>query len=174
MKTFLFALIATVSLPVMAMASETCENPVTKEAVMEAQEKWGNAIVAIGSAEDSKAEAQNTLDTLYAYDMGDVLFKPTLASADPFRGTETEALSYFVGGDIEEDNGFALAPYTNVRFDNEGIITDCNTAMAMGEYYFTKTDESEVKVEYSFGYVRDDAGDLRINLHHSSLPYTAE
>jgi len=29
-------------------------------------------------------------------------------------------------------------------------------------------------VEYAFGYVLDDDGDLKINLHHSSLPFSAE
>ena len=80
-------------------------------------------------------------------------------------------MSYFVGGIVTEDKGFALAPYNKVRFENEGIITYCNTAISMGEYFFTKTDGSEIKVEYSFGYVRDENGELKINLHHSSLPY---
>ncbi|NEO63381.1 MAG: hypothetical protein F6J98_24280 [Moorea sp. SIO4G2] len=151
-----------------------CENPVTKNDVLAAQESWGKAIVAIGKAQNPQAEAQSTLDRLYAYDLGTVLFKPTLASDDPFRGTEKEALSYFVGGSISEDKGFALAPYNKVRFENEGIITNCDTAMSMGEYFFTKTDGSEIKVEYSFGYVRDENGDLKINLHHSSLPYQAK
>ncbi|WP_287272796.1 MULTISPECIES: hypothetical protein [unclassified Okeania] len=151
--------------------SAPCENPVTENDVLAAQQSWGEAIVAIGKAENPEAEAQSTLDRLYGYDLGTVLFKPTLASNEPFRGTEKEALSYFVSGSISEDKGFALAPYNNVRFENEGIITHCDTATSMGEYFFTKTDGSEIKVEYTFGYVRDENGDLKINLHHSSLPY---
>lgn len=173
MKLILFALLLSTTISSFAYA-KSCANPVTKNDVIAAQQNWGNAIVAIGKAENSKTEAQNTLDTLYNYDNGTVLFKPTLASNAPFRGTEDEALSYFVGGDIEEDKGFALAPYTNVRFVNEGIITQCDTAMAMGEYYFTNKDGREIKVEYSFGYIRDENGDLKINLHHSSLPYQAQ
>jgi hypothetical protein len=169
MKLLTLTLLLTAA-PLVAFA-QTCENPVTKDDVLAAQQKWGNAIVAIGQAEDAAAEAQKTLDNLYAYDMGVVLFKPTLASNVPFRGSEEEAHSYFVGGSIEEDNGFALAPYTNVRFENEGIITNCDSAISMGEYYFTTTEGEEVKVEYSFGYIRDESGDLKINLHHSSLPY---
>ena len=30
----------------------------------------------------------------------------------------------------------------------------------------------EVKVEYTFGYIVDSSGNLRINLHHSSMPAT--
>ena len=41
----------------------------------------------------------------------------------------------------------------------------------MGNYFFTGPDGSDTKVEYTFGYVRGDDGKLKINLHHSSLPY---
>ena len=102
-----------------------------------------------------------------------MLFKPTLASAAQFRGTKKEALSYFIGQDLAEDKGFALAPYIKVRWENEGINTDGDTAVAMGNYFFTDKKGKEVKVEYSFGYVRDEEGYLKINLHHSSLPFSA-
>tara|TARA_B100000768_G_C10947088_1_gene236083 strand:- start:353 stop:493 length:141 start_codon:yes stop_codon:yes gene_type:complete len=44
--------------------------------------------------------------------------------------------------------------------------------MAMGNYYFTGPDGTETKVEFTFDYVMDDEGNLKINLHHSSLPYS--
>ena len=46
-------------------------------------------------------------------------------------------------------------------------------ALAMGNYFFTDLSGAETKVEYSFGYIRGPGGELRINLHHSSLPYQA-
>ncbi|NEQ41343.1 MAG: hypothetical protein F6K40_36160 [Okeania sp. SIO3I5] len=184
MKPYFFALLIVSTVTAMAgcanpqstptVQAPPCQNPVTENDVLAAQQSWGQAIVAIGKAENPKAEAQNTLERLYAYNLGTVLFKPTLASNEPFRGTEKEALSYFVGGGISEDKGFALAPYNNVRFENEGIITHCNTATSMGEYFFTKTDGSQIKVEFTFGYVRDENGGLKIELHHSSLPYQAQ
>ena len=103
-----------------------------------------------------------------------MLFKPTLASADQFRGTFDEALSYFVGGSVSEDGGFAIAPYTNVRWENEGTTINGDTALAMGNYFFTKTDGTEVKVEYSFGIKKMEDGDLKIVLHHSSLPFSPQ
>ena len=84
------------------------------------------------------------------------------------------ALSYFVGGNdaYEEDKGFAIKPYTNVKFDNVGIINNsCRMAVAMGNYFFTDTKGGETKVEYTFAYVKDSDGDLRIVAHQSSLPY---
>lgn len=147
---------------------------ITKEEVLAAQKAWADGIVNIGAAQDHKKAAIDHINTLYGYDIGPVLFKPTKASVVEFRLTKDEALSYFVGGQEPEDKGFALAPYTKVRFENKGIIIDCDSALAMGNYYFTKTDGEEVKVDYSFGYVEDKKGKLKINLHHSSLPYKPE
>tara|TARA_B100000035_G_scaffold116610_1_gene98798 strand:- start:248 stop:385 length:138 start_codon:yes stop_codon:yes gene_type:complete len=43
----------------------------------------------------------------------------------------------------------------------------------MGNYFFkSSNDDKEIKVEYTFGYIKTDAQSLVINLHHSSLPYT--
>ena len=57
-----------------------------------------------------------------------------------------------------------------MRFENSDVIIDGNTALAMGNYFFTAPDGAEVKVEYTFGYILDDDGKLRIQLHHSSMP----
>ena len=47
-------------------------------------------------------------------------------------------------------------------------------AIAMGNYVFTcATTNKEVKVEYTFGYKRNEDGKARIFLHHSSVPYKA-
>jgi hypothetical protein len=109
---------------------------------------------------------------LYAFDEGTVLFKPTKAAEIPFRSTKEEALSYFVGGDIEEDSGFALEPWTNVRFDNHDTILNGDTALSSGNYYFTSGETGEeVKVEYTFGYMLDEGGNVRIQLQHSSVPF---
>ena len=85
-----------------------------------------------------------------------------------------EALSYFIAGDdraCQEDKGFAIQPWTKVRFENAGIILEESRAIAMGNYFFTDTKGSETKVEYTFAYVKDSDGDLRIVAHQSSLPY---
>ena len=147
--------------------------------VIAAQEAWGDAIVDIGDAytkgADYTALAVYTIETLYGYDEGTVLFKPTKASDHQFRVTEQEAISYFVTGSIAEDTGFALHPWSKVRFENERIITNCDSAIAMGNYYFTDANTgNEVKVEYTFGYQKDENGMPLINIHHSSLPYPGD
>ena len=172
LTTALFTAIATTS----AYAGSA---KITEADVLAAQKEWAQGIVMIGDTFKAKgdytAKATKHIKDLYAYEQGDVLFKPTLASTDQFRGTFDEALSYFVGGDIEEDKGFAIKPWTEVRFGEQDIIIDSDSAIAMGNYFFTPDGSTEeVKVEYTFGYMKDDAGDLRSNLHHSSLPFPPE
>merc|ERR1719183_1853675 len=92
-------------------------------------------------------------------------------------------MSYFVGGKefgddgIPEDGGFAInggRGWSNVVFDNHQIDLNGNSAIAMGNYYFTDaTDGSKTKVEYTFGYKKNVDGKVRIFLHHSSVPYGA-
>ena len=151
--------------------------PITEAEVTAAQQAWGEGIVTIGAAytagEDYVQAATDHINEFYAYGAAPVLFKPTLAAEDQFRGDFDEALSYFVGGSIAEDGGFAIAPYTNVRWENEATFIDSDSAMAMGNYFFTNTNGENVKVEYSFGYVRGDDGKLKIVLHHSSIPFSA-
>lgn len=165
--------LALVSLVLTSLAAfNVYASPISTMEVEAAQKAWGEGIVHIGKSADPRKAAIEHLDKFYAFDEGQVLFKPTLAYVDQFRGTKKEALSYFIGQDLEEDKGFALAPYTKVRWENEGIITDGDSAMAMGNYFFTKANGKEVKAEYSFGYIKDEEGNLKINLHHSSLPFS--
>jgi hypothetical protein len=152
---------------------------ITKEQVINIQKKWGDGIVNIGNAftnkQDYTAVALEHINTLYAYDISPVLFKPTKAAEIQFRETKESALSYFVAtnGVCPEDKGFAIQPWTNVRFDNSNIILNQDTAIAMGNYYFTDTENNEVKVEYTFAYMLDDSGNLKITTHHSSVPFSA-
>lgn len=137
---------------------------------------WGEGIVTIGEIHtnggDYRQAAADHIQTFYAYGARPVLFKPTLASDEQFRGTFDEALSYFVGGDLAEDGGFAIAPYTAVRWESEGTVINGATAMSMGNYYFMQPDGTEVKVEYTFGIEKMDDGETKFVLHHSSLPFT--
>lgn len=149
---------------------------ITAEEVEAAQKAWGEGIVTIGKTftdeGDFKAAADEHIKKFYAYGAdATVLFKPTLTSDDQFRETFDEALSYFIGTEGTEDKGFAIKPWTAVRWENNGTVVDSDSAMSMGNYYFTDTDGNDTKVEYSFGYVRDENGDLKINLHHSSVPF---
>lgn len=150
---------------------------ITKDHVIEAQQTWGAGVVKIGSLKDNRAEcesfASDFLDNLYAFEAGTVLFKPTKCAVEQFRPSKAEALSYFIAGDdraCQEDGGFAINPWTAVRFENAGFILEENRAIAMGNYFFTDLDGNEAKVEYTFSYKLID-GKLKIDVHHSSFPY---
>ena len=150
---------------------------ITKEQVIEAQNEWGAGVVKIGSLKDNRSECESFtsefLDQRYAFQNGTVLFKPTKCALEQFRPTKAEALSYFIAGEnraCTEDKGFAINPWTKVRFENSGFILDENRAVTMGNYFFTDLDGNEAKVEYTFAYKLVN-GQLKIDLHHSSFPY---
>ena len=151
---------------------------ITNEEVKKIQNTWGEGVVKIGSLKHNRIECEkftsDFLDNLYAFEMGDVLFKPTKCAIEQFRPTKSEALSYFIAGDdraCSEDKGFAIQPWTKVRFENSGFILEEERALSMGNYFFTDLNGDEAKVEYTFGYKLID-GKLKIDLHHSSFPYT--
>lgn len=155
------------------------KNTITVAEVEKVQDEWGNGIVAIGKAYqnhgDYKQVAIDLINKLYAYnyEKGVVLFKPTKATKVPFRTSKESALSYFVGHNpkFKEDKGFALKPWRSVIFHNDEMYFHGDMAIAMGTYDFTTMNGQKVTVEYTFGYVKDDQGNLKIVLHHSSLPF---
>lgn len=154
---------------------------VTEAEVLAAQQAWGNALVQIaqdfekGGFDKAKQTANAVLDAAYGYNMGAVLFKPTLTVApQTFRTTKEGALAYFVGGDknYANDTGFALKGWRKVEVKNSGIQLHGNTAMSMGNVSMTDKNGKVTTVDKTWGYVKDDEGNLRIVLHHSSLPYS--
>jgi hypothetical protein len=170
--------VAALALATPALAKAGVDRPITPDEVAAAQAKWADGIVEIGKTYlakgDYRARAAEHIRKHYAFEHGPVLFKPTLASDDQFRGSFDEALSYFVGGKIAEDKGFAIKPWTAIRWENEKTVTDRDSALAMGNYYFTDTSGEETKVEYTFAYTRGPDGGLRIVAHHSSVPFAAD
>ena len=52
-------------------------------------------------------------------------------------------------------------------------MVEGNVAMWMGWVMFTDRDGDMVKVDKSFGFRKSQSGELKIVLHHSSLPYEA-
>lgn len=150
---------------------------VTKDEVLNFQNLWGDAVVKIGKLyldkKDYREAAIELVEQFYGYNEGTVLFKPTRAQYNQFRLNAKSAISYFIGNDNEydEDTGFALQPWTKVRFNNNGFIFGENHAISMGNYFFTDQKGKEKRVEFTIGVFRTKEGGLKMNLHHSSLPY---
>ena len=150
---------------------------ITREAFEKIQKDWVYGVVTIGTFKDERIKCENYtnafVEKLYAFSSGPVLFKPTKCSTQQFRLTKQEAISYFIAGENRkciEDRGFAIQPWTAVRFENACLILERNRALAMGNYYFTDLDGNETKVEYTFGYKVIDSL-IKIDLHHSSFPF---
>ncbi len=154
---------------------------ITEAEVLAAQKAWGQALVSISTTYDEKGMAaakklaDDIIDTLYAYQSGLVLFKPTLTTGDQtFRTTHKGALSYFVGGDssFPQDTGFALKGWRKVEIRNAGIFIVGNTATTMGNVSITDKTGKVTTVDKTWQFIRGGDGKLRIILHHSSLPYS--
>ena len=153
---------------------------ITEDEVRQAQEAWGAALIQIsqdyseGGLAKAKATAEAVLNQAYGYGHGPVLFKPTLATGETtFRITQEGALSYFVGDNPDfGDSGFALYGWQEYSFDNAAVYINGDLALTMGHVHLINEAGERTTVDKTWGFKKDDQGDLRIVLHHSSLPYT--
>jgi hypothetical protein len=153
---------------------------ITQAEVLAAQKGWCQALLDIGAAHAqgghaaAKTLAEKVIDSAYGYQLGPVLFKPTLTVApQTFRTTRAGALAYFVGGDAAypKDEGFALKGWTRCEVSNSAVFIAGDSASTQGNVSFTGKDGKVTTVDKTWSYVKDDAGRLRIVVHHSSLPY---
>ena len=154
--------------------------PISEEDLSNARIAWGDGIIKISKTfetegiEGATSVAGDMIDKLYFYGFGNVLFKPTLSGgSQTFRPTKEGALSYFVGhnSSYPNDNGFGIKFWREVSSETSAIFIDDTVAMWMGWVTFIDRDGKVTKVDKSWGYKLDDYGNIRITLHHSSLPY---
>ena len=153
---------------------------ISEQEVLSAQQGWCKALVDISTAYQengqpaAKVLAEQVIDAAYGYQMGAVLFKPTLTvNPQTFRTTRAGALSYFVGGDsnFPKDTGFALKGWKKCDVENAAIFIAGDSATTMGKVHFTGKDGKVTSVDKTWQFVKDDAGSMRIVVHHSSLEY---
>ena len=177
----IFALATATASP--TFAADQPGAPITEQEVRAAEEAWGAALVAIskdyesGGINKARATASAVLDKAYGYNLGPVLFKPTLTrEPQTFRLTKAGALAYFVGHDRDypNDTGFALKHWRSVEVKDVGIQINGNVANTMGKVFMRDRDGKVTVVDKTWVFKKDDAGVVRIILHHSSLPYTGK
>ena len=94
------------------------------------------------------------------------MIKPTLTREEIFRNSFDRALSYFIGGDIDEDKGFAIQDWKSIDTDQINILIEDELIIAMGILSF-KSDEV-LKVAFTF-MLKESNSNLKIKVHHSSL-----
>jgi hypothetical protein len=174
--------VAVLLLPCALQAKEcvVADYNITPAEVEKAQKAWGKALVSIskayesGGIEKATETARAVINKAYAYDVTPVLFKPTLTvNPQTFRTTKDGALAYFVGGnkDFPNDEGFALKGWRSCQVENAGMFISGELAITMGKVRLTDKNGKITEVDKTWAFKKDDSGNLRIVLHHSSLPY---
>jgi hypothetical protein len=178
--TVIFAAFA-FSAPVLASAPIVSNN-ITAAEVNAAQAAWGKALIQIsqdysqGGLAQATKTAKTVLDKAYGYQQGPVLFKPTLTSGEQtFRTSYDGALSYFVGGNpvYSQDQGFALKGWQQYSFNNAAVYINGDMALTMGKVMLTDKHGKVTTVDKTWAFKKQSDGQIRIVLHHSSLPYSA-
>lgn len=163
-----------------AVVASEAHASITEADVRAAQNAWGDALVQIAVAYDNegidaaRSIAESVIDSAYGYNLGPVLFKPTLTVVpQTFRTSRDGAIAYFVGhdSDFASDSGFALKGWRSYEIENAAIFIQDDVAISMGKVRVTDSSGNVTEVDKTWGWTRDPAGDLRIILHHSSLPY---
>ena len=146
----------------------------------DARNAWGNGIILISKTyeeegiEKATVTAKKILQDLYAFELGPILFKPTLSGSDQtFRSNLEGALSYYVGNNLKypKDSGFGIQSWNKFESKTSDVFIDENIAIWMGSVTFTKKNGDAIKVDKSLAYKKMPNGNLKIVLHHSSLPH---
>ena len=153
---------------------------INKKDMDDARNAWGNGIILISKTYDEKGIEEATviakkfLQDLYAFELGPILFKPTLSGNNQtFRSNLEGALSYFVGNNAKYpmDDGFGIKSWHKFDSKTSDIFIEKDIAMWMGGVTLTDNTGNILKVDKSLVYKKMSDGNLKIVLHHSSLPY---
>ncbi len=153
---------------------------ISKGDVIRIQDSWCESFLKIGAAfrssgpQQALALAEAFVDRAYGYQGGSVAFKPTFASGtQTFRPTREGAIAYFVGGNSRypDDRGSALKPWAACRVNNHSIQLHGSFAMAMGQMTLLDRSGTATTLDQTWGFQLLAPGDIRIVVHHSSLPF---
>lgn len=152
---------------------------ITEAEIESVQKEWGAGIVNIaakkkeGQSKDYlKALADQFVDNFYAHSVhnGKVLIKaarrPDGESNPSFQLNRDDAIKDLVGED--DKPGFATQSWKEIKFENAGVVSQGDMALALGTCILTSESGDESKMEYSLGYTKDTGGKVRISLFHTS------
>jgi hypothetical protein len=186
-NTFLALVMPLASLSAGAVMADSLpmrmNNQITEQQVLNAQQGWCNGLLAISKAYSTggfaaaETLARKVLDQAYGYQYGAVAFKPTLAQyPQTFRGTKAGALAYFVGGNpsFPNDKGFAIKPWQKCSIRNQVIQLHGDLAITMGNVDLIDSSGKLTTVDKTWAFMREPDGEVRIVLHHSSLPFNVK
>ena len=106
---------------------------INKKDMNKARNAWGDGLILISKTYDEKGIEEATiiakkiLQELYAFELGPILFKPTMSGSNQtFRSSLEGALSYFVGNNSKYpmDNGFGINSWSKFDSKTSDIFID--------------------------------------------------
>ena len=163
------------------------DNTITLNEVLEAQKGWCAGLLAINKAyqkggyDAAKSVAVDVIDGAYAYQFGPVAFKPTYTRGEStFRQDRAGAIAYFVGPDpsikrFGKDQGFATyRNWTSCKIVDDVVQLFGQTANTMGYIEIVDAKGGVARPEKTWTFWKPkNGGNIRIVLHHSSVPFDA-
>ena len=96
---------------------------ISENDLADARQSWGDGLIKISQIfessgiDEAKSFASSLTDNLYGFDLGPILFKPTLSGGPKtFRKDKEGTLSYFVGQNPKypKDTGFGLKYWRDI------------------------------------------------------------
>ena len=147
-------------------------NVINKEQIDSFLNSWAEGVLAIGKYylenENFTQRALIFIEKHYAFNHGSVMFKPTFTKEKIFRNDKKSALSYFVGGEMTEDSGFAIKPWESIDLAEVNYLTENNFSAVMGTLHLKPFDSEKISV-IAFTFVLEKYNDsIKIKIHHSS------
>ena len=153
--------------------------PILEKDLATARTAWGNGLLEISKSfetdgiEMARKVAGNMLDTLYGFDLGQVLFKPTLSGGNQtFRLTKEGALSYYTGQNsvYPNDVGFGVLNLSEL-IDVDSILSEIefNDVSPSEDVWIHDSFRLEEKTPSQWLDERTDGGDVLGDL--TSLPW---
>ena len=150
--------------------------PISRMDALRAQRAWSEMVIEIGeivrAGGDYRAHGESLLRKVYDFDRGPVLLKPAFAGGHPIRTEFDDIASYYIGGGVWEDEGFARKPWRKIRFGRQFASFGQGSATLMGSCFLTPVRSAiETQIDFTMGFRRDPQGATRMTLHHSSVPF---
>ena len=151
-----------ISLILLCFISTTLHaNQITESEVLKAQKAWAEGMQSISKMKAKKqaSAAKKWVLSLYAFPKHPVLFKPT--TQNKIILTQKDTIDYFTPKNKLKIN--------RITFKNADIIYLQDSAIAMGQYRFEiEGIKDPYLFDYTFVYIKDNKGALKIIAHHSS------
>ena len=145
---------------------------INQDEVEDFLKSWKDGVLEIGSAyrkdNNYKEVAKAFINKHYAFEDGNILFKPTYTTEVVFRNNLESALSYFIAGNISEDSGFAIKPWEDINVSNVSFLIEDGLCAVHGVLHLKLLNSNnQTKIAFTFILARIGEG-LKIKVHHSS------